>query len=257
MTPTPRLYQPRRPSGAAIHLLGWAQGDGDELARLIEQDAALMLAVLRQVNATAADQKQSVGTVQDAMRYLGMQAVHQMASLGVILKALQDVPSDRLLTVRVLRQSVQHASTAAELLGDTAAGRWVFTAGLLQDVGSLVLQANSPHTYLETAGLQGPTLCQAEARWHGQDHTHIGSEMAHGWGLPDEIVQAIACHHDSETEPSHGLVQDTLRRLNSHAMDDLPAQTPCTLAVDRSPSSSPRASSQVRQAMALCRMAGG
>ena len=256
MTSTHRLYQPRRPSGAAIHLLGWAQGDGDELAQLIEQDAALMLTVLRQVNATAADQKQSVGTVHDAMRFLGHQAVHQMASLGVILKALEDLPSDRLLTLQVLRQSVQQASAAAQLLGDSAAGRRVFTAGLLQDVGSLVLQANCPQTYLQTACLQGADLCRAEAQLHGQDHTHIGSEMAHRWGLPSEIVQAIAGHHAAEPEPGNGLVQNTLHQVNSRSMEDLPAQPPPPSPAGGSTSRGPRASSHIRQTLALCRMAG-
>ena len=257
MTSTHRLYQPRRPSGAAIHLLAWAEGDGDELAQLIEQDAALMLTVLRQVNAAAADQKQSVGTVQDAMRFLGHQAVHQMASLGVILKSLEDLPSDRLLTLHLLRQSVQQASAAAELLGDCAAGRRVFTAGLLQDVGHLVLQANDPQTHLQTAQLQGAALCRAEAQWHGQDHTHIGSEMAHRWGLPSEIVQAIAGHHDVEPEPGRGSVQVTLHQVNSRSMDELPAQPPTPSPAGGSTPRGPRASNHARQTLALCRMAGG
>ena len=257
MTSTHRLYQPRRPSGAAIHLLAWAEGDGDELAQLIEQDAALMLTVLRQVNAAAADQKQSVGTVQDAMRFLGHQAVHQMASLGVILKSLEDLPSDRLLTLHLLRQSVQQASAAAELLGDCAAGRRVFTAGLLQDVGHLVLQANDPQTHIQTAKLQGAALCRAETQWHGQDHTHIGSEMAHRWGLPSEIVQAIAGHHDVEPEPGRGSVQVTLHQVNSRSVDELPAQPPTPSPAGGSTPRGPRASNHARQTLALCRMAGG
>ena len=257
MTSIPRLYQPRRPSGAAIHLLGWAHGDGDELAQLIEQDAALMLTVLRQVNATTAVQKQSVGTVKDAMRLLGEQAVHQMASLGVILKALEDLPSDRLLTLHVLRQSVQQASAAAELLGDSPAGRRVFTAGLLQDVGCLVLQANCPQTYLQTARLQGADRCRAEAQLQGQDHAHIGSVMAHRWGLPNEIVQAIAGHHDVEPAPGRGTVQDTLRHINSRSMEDLPTQPSTSSTVGGSTSRGPRVSNHAGQTLALCRMAGG
>jgi HD-like signal output (HDOD) protein len=257
MTPPLQLYQPRRPSGAAIHLLGWTHGDGDELAQLIEQDAALMLTVLRQVNATAAVQKQSVGTVKDAMRLLGDQAVHQMASLGVILRALEDLPSDRLLTLHVLRQSVQQASAAAELLGDSPAGRRVFTAGLLQDVGCLVLQANCPQTYTQTARLHGADLCRAEAQLHGQDHTLIGSEMAHRWGLPNEVVRAIAGHHDVEPAPGRGPVQDTLRQINSQSMGDLPAQPPTSATAGGSISRGPRVSNHARQTLALCRMAGG
>lgn len=257
MTSPLRLYRPRKPSAAAIQVLAWAQGESDTLARLIEQDAALMLSVLRQVNATAADQRQSVGTLQDAMHDLGQQAVHQLASLGVILAALEDLPLDRQRTLHVLGQSVQVASAAAEILGDTAEGRWAFTAGLMQDLGGLVLQANGSQGALPMVGLQGSALCWAEAKLHGQDHTQRGSQLAQDWGLPEQIVLAVAGHHDTEPGPRAGPVQETLRGLNLQASQPRVVHAPPLHDMLRPTPLGARLSSPDRRTLALSRMAAG
>ncbi len=104
-----------------------------------------------------------MGTLQDAMHDLGQQAVHQLASLGVILAALEDLPLDRQRTLHVLGPSVQ---------------------------------ANGSQGALPMVERQGAAPCWAEAKLHGQDHTQRGSQVAQDWGLPKQIVLAVAGHHD-------------------------------------------------------------
>jgi len=72
-----------------------------------------------------------------------------------------------------------------------------FTAGMLHDIGKLVLAINLPIEYTEAtrmaqAGLELPL---AEHQVFGANHADIGGYLIGLWGLPVPVVEAIALHH--------------------------------------------------------------
>jgi HD-like signal output (HDOD) protein len=74
----------------------------------------------------------------------------------------------------------------------------MFMAGLLHDVGKLVLAANLPQQYeeaLQRMQTEGLADWQAEQAVFGTSHAEVGAYLLGLWGLPEPIVEALAFHH--------------------------------------------------------------
>jgi HD-like signal output (HDOD) protein len=66
-----------------------------------------------------------------------------------------------------------------------------YLAGMLHDVGHLILATSDPDAY---RGGELPSL-DAEYDRHGVSHQEVGAYLLGLWGLPDPIVEAAAFHH--------------------------------------------------------------
>ena len=71
-------------------------------------------------------------------------------------------------------------------------------AGLLHDIGLLVLSTNFPEQYSEVlANLRHDRLsvCDAERAVFKASHEDVGAYLLGLWGVSDAIVEAVAFHH--------------------------------------------------------------
>ncbi|MEO6027292.1 MAG: HDOD domain-containing protein, partial [Candidatus Binatia bacterium] len=73
----------------------------------------------------------------------------------------------------------------------------VFTAGLLHDIGKVMLRIRFAAVYdrLTTTGGDA-SLSQREHDAFGVDHSQVGAWLAESWQLPSAIVEAAGMHHD-------------------------------------------------------------
>ena len=87
-----------------------------------------------------------------------------------------------------------------------------FTAGMLHDIGQLVLDTCLPQQYAQVvaqAQADGCDLISAEEAAWGFNHDALGAEVARRWNFPPEIEHAIRdCHSPSigELEPISAMV---------------------------------------------------
>jgi len=77
-----------------------------------------------------------------------------------------------------------------------------FTAGLLHDIGKLILGTTSPGFYrtLNALKLEDPTqYLVRERNEFGSTHADIGAYLLGSWGLPQDIINAVLTHHSFES----------------------------------------------------------
>lgn len=165
------------------------------LARLIELDPALTVAVLRLVNSPFYGLSRQVATVNEAIMVLGMGTVRRVAMATAIAQPLQQLGLSRGLVETMWRKALAGAVLACKLLDGHAQSQVAFTAGVLQDLGRLDLHLRSPEIYTPMEGLTGAELCQEEQHSFGQTHAEAGAALAEAWALPAAIVEAILMHH--------------------------------------------------------------
>ena len=82
-----------------------------------------------------------------------------------------------------------------------------FCAGLLHDVGKLILAVNLPSQFkqaLEDRANDGKSFWEAEQRIYETTHAEVGGCLLGLWGLPVELTQAVAFHHRPAAAPTGG-----------------------------------------------------
>jgi HD-like signal output (HDOD) protein len=111
---------------------------------------------------------------------------------------------DRLMEHCWLSGVLARALAQAEKLDNRSCDH-AFLAGLLHDIGKLILMANLPQLYqdvLRKVEAERVPLSDAEGDLLGCNHAELGAYLLGLWGLPDPVVEAVAFHHrpaDCET----------------------------------------------------------
>ena len=174
----------------------------DEIGAVIEPDPALSAALLRLANSAMYGVGGNVDNVSRAVTVVGLREVRDLAFGISASQAFYGIPNE-LITVEDFWKHSLYCGVAARTLGKRAGivGDSLFTAGLLHDIGHLVMFSRHPvisreslqHSLDYTDGLT-PYLSEREV--FGFDHMDVGAALASEWGLPDSLRACIAHHHE-------------------------------------------------------------
>jgi len=180
--------------------------DGDrssarDLVEVMQRDQALTGRVLRLANSGFFGFGREVSTLARAIMVLGFSAVRSLA-LGI--KVWETLIGQRDLNLTALWEHSALVGAAARLIAQrtrAAEPEEVFTAGLLHDVGRVVLALRFPAEYaavLDTADQDAVAvpLEERERAAFGVDHAQAGAWLGEQWALPPAIVAAAARHHE-------------------------------------------------------------
>ena len=168
----------------------------DEIVSLMSQDPSLTAEVLRSANsAYFGDDDQVVGVFEAIMR-LGLYKVYQMAMANFGATVLSFSRNVGGIDVETLWRHSAAVASAAGLIARKVEEpeALAFTAGLLHDVGKIVLGAAEGTAYAALAREAvetGVPLQQAEAKRFGFGHAEVGARLLAKWGLPEEIAVPV------------------------------------------------------------------
>jgi HD-like signal output (HDOD) protein len=170
-----------------------------DVGQIVRQDPAMSAKLLQVVNSSFASLSRRLGSVDEAVAYLGFETVR---SLTLSVGAFKAFKPGGQVDSRVFDRLAAHGALCAELartlVDDRADADNAFAAGLLQDIGQIVLAANLPEAFaanLKAAEELGEPLHQVEQA-QGYTHAHVGAYLLGLWGLPPDVVDAVARHHD-------------------------------------------------------------
>ncbi|MEA2131955.1 MAG: hypothetical protein QOJ85_4846 [Solirubrobacteraceae bacterium] len=182
-----------------VDLLGRADASTAEIVAVVKRDIAISAKVLQLANSGYFGCDRPVSSVGDAVSLLGHETIQAITlSCGAFQKLAPARPIPGFSLEHVERRALHVARVARMLSDDAPATEDAFAAGLLLDIGLLVLASQEPEylgEVLLAAEREGRPLHEIELDRKGITHAEIGAHLFALWGLPHTIVEAVAHHH--------------------------------------------------------------
>ncbi|MFN3201274.1 MAG: HDOD domain-containing protein [Bradymonadia bacterium] len=178
--------------------------DQRKVGAILEQDMAMAAKVLQLVNSGFYRMPRRITKVSEAIGYLGFDNVRSLVLTVDAFKgngrikaktfSLESLQHHALLTAHIARRLVDDMSTAED----------AFMAGMLHNIGKLIVAQQQPDYFDEVshrAQKEDRPFHEIEREISGVTHAEVGAYLVGLWGLPWPIVEAVAHHHTPEAVP--------------------------------------------------------
>jgi eukaryotic-like serine/threonine-protein kinase len=176
-----------------------------DLCRIIQIDPGLSGRILRIVNSAMFGLSRPVTSIQRALAVVGVNSARLLV-LAISFPEMQR--SARKIAERV-RQRYWKSSVTGAIVARELSRRIGghdpeddMAAGLLRDVGELILQEIFPDAYQQVLEQPSETFvngqCEIEEVHCGLDHAEVSAFILDRWRLPAEMTEAIRHHHQPD-----------------------------------------------------------
>ncbi|HUD49605.1 MAG TPA: HDOD domain-containing protein [Candidatus Baltobacteraceae bacterium] len=196
---TPRLFL------QVTEELRSSNGSLEVVAQLIRQDPVMSAKMLQLVNSVFFALHREVSDTLDAATILGTERLKSLILLAGIFTQYHEAegvcPSVEALLAHSIQVGVYARAIAFTQTRDAATAEAAFTAGVLHDMGKVILAGNLPGSYMEVRKLRvAKSLSDdaAELEIFGATHANVAACLLASWGLPLAILEAVAWHHEPE-----------------------------------------------------------
>jgi HD-like signal output (HDOD) protein/CheY-like chemotaxis protein len=170
----------------------------DDVAKIVERDMAMSAKLLQIVGSAFFRTPRSFTSTTQAIAYLGFAMVKNLVLLNGIFSG-ERCPEVAGFSVEELqRHALRTARFASRVMDDRTGKEHAFLAGVVHDIGQLVLAMKMPlelAEVLEVARREGRPLHEVEEERWGVTHAEISAYLLGIWGLPFPVVEATASHH--------------------------------------------------------------
>jgi len=190
-----------------IQITNKPESTADQVAKVVMLDQSLATKVLRLANSAYYGRRTRAGTITEAIVTLGFSSVRNLAASASVVDAL--FPK-RLFPGFSWQDMWLHSVTCglgAEAMYTRIAGRSnssdeaAFIAGLLHDVGKLILARALPQRFVQIVDASreyGYEMVRAESNLLSTNHAKIGGELAEQWEFPPTLQAGILYHHNPD-----------------------------------------------------------
>jgi putative nucleotidyltransferase with HDIG domain len=170
-----------------------------QIARIISKDVGMATKILQLANSAFMGTSGRVSSLLQSLTLIGLDNVRTLVlSVNVFsqfdgnARVAASLPClwDHSIAVSKLAQQIAAAENCPKALLEEC-----FTAGLLHDLGKLVLMAEFPKECLEVYTARSDMNANLERERLGCTHAEVGAYLMSSWGLPFPLVHAVAYHH--------------------------------------------------------------
>jgi len=183
----------------------------ENVAKIISKDIGMTTKILQLVNSAFFGLPQPAADPMEAVMFLGLTTIRALV-LSVQVFSQFDSRANKSFSIDGLAQHCWLTGLLARRIAeaehcDPKFDDQCFLAGLLHDVGQLILATNLPEPYAEVlrnARESGRPVWEAEIAAFGATHAQVGAYLLGLWGLPNPVVEAVALHHQPEASSFQG-----------------------------------------------------
>ena len=173
----------------------------DDISKIIPEDQGLTARLLRLANSPMFGCYAKVESITKAATIIGTQQLRDLALAASVMAVFKGIPEDLLNMASFWRHCIA-CGIIARSLGvyrrESNVER-LFVAGMLHDVGQIVLATARPELIRELLEAQrdtGRLYLELERERLGFDHAELGGALLKKWKIPASISEPVTCHHN-------------------------------------------------------------
>ena len=165
----------------------------------LRKDPTLSAEILKVVNSAQYMIQRKIGSIKEALNMIGIKGLRNLLFSYGAMKTVSDrfgtVPEIWAHCYKTANIAAKISKRVLKLKNDDD----YFTAGLLHDIGKIVLMgfdtitAQKIESICHAKGVDMPIM---EEIMMGLSHAQIGGKIAQLWGFPESLVNAISYHHE-------------------------------------------------------------
>ena len=174
-----------------------------DIAKAVSQDPSFTVRLLRVANSSLYGFSSTIDSVPRAVSIIGTNQIRNLALSMSVARSFAGLPNDLVSMDNFWHHSLLCALAARHLakVAKRCDPDALFTAGLLHDIGELVIFNRLPEQAREALEMvldsQDEIMVhEAERQSMGFSHAEVGGELARQWQLPPMLEECIEFHHD-------------------------------------------------------------
>ena len=199
-----------------------------DIVKVIHNDPSITSKVLKVANSAFYGMRQKIDSINRALVVLGMNEVNSLVTSISVFKTfpieVDKATFDRMAFWEHCAVTGEIAKALSSKLGMKIMGE-VFTAGLLHDIGKIILDQYFHDEFMEAVDVSYEDeipLFEAEKQVFGVTHSQIGGWVGEKWKLPRNLVDSILYHHKPARSISFKVLTSivSLANMFSKMLDD-------------------------------------
>jgi putative nucleotidyltransferase with HDIG domain len=185
-------------------------GSIHKVGQIVSRDPAMTAKILQLANSAFFGRQHRISNAAEAVAYLGLNIIRNLLLAVHAFKQFAPSPNNMFSIEALWEHSISTATMAGKLANGEGSDKKLvddaFTAGLLHDIGKLMIVCRLPEAQTEAANYAKKNalpLWQAEQEILSTTHAEVGAYLFALWGLSDAIVEATAYHHRPSESPNN------------------------------------------------------
>ncbi len=172
-----------------------------DIGDVVGKDTALTTRLLKLVNSAYFSLPRKIDTVTRAVNMIGMRELRNLTMAASAAEVFARIPGS-LIDMAAFWQHSVYCGLLARHLAERCSvlhSERLFTAGLLHDVGRLLMLMKLPDEIgkAESMRLQSKKpVCEIEQELVGFDHAQVGHALLQHWNMPDNLCASVLYHHN-------------------------------------------------------------
>ena len=196
----------------------------DEIASIVEENPSVAARVLQLVNSAFFGLPRPTASIKEAVVFIGTKTLR---TLVLSVEAFRDLELGMGVAGFNAEALQNHAVTTARIAAEMvpAADREAaYSAGLLHSIGVLVLASQLPDEWgriVDEARASQRSLLDVERLVLGVDHGQVAAALLSLWGLPHDVIEAVAQHLDPAPVKGFGGRMVAVTHVASRLADEI------------------------------------
>jgi putative nucleotidyltransferase with HDIG domain len=200
-----------------------------QIEAIVAKDMGMATKLLQLANSAFIGVHGRVSSLRQAVSLIGVETVRTL-TLSIHVFSRFDRNAAMAARLAELWEHSVHVATLAQRIaalqtGNKAIAEECFAAGLLHDVGKVILLGEKPKEYGEILTRlereEAVSIDAVEVEVLGCSHAQLGAYLMSMWGLPTSLVHAVAFHHS----PSAAIEENFSPLTAIHCADALAHRT--------------------------------